>query len=306
MSCNCNVTLGNTGTPGCPTIFEVGYKVIFTSYYTSTGAVNEATISGTLNEAYFTALVSNADPFLKWFPTPKIDNVESASGEPVFETLGSGKKIPIRDGVREYKWSWVNLDTVFLGKIANLKCKDLGIFIVDQDGNLIGMKGSTEATKLKPIKIDKDTLVASLMLKGYESSQKINASVQFDLGMHDSDLRMVKADELTSYDLKNINGLIDIIGKTPTSLSTTGFTMVMNTYYGTPLNPIKVLGLVAADFTLYNVTNSLSVTISTVTETSGSYAFTYTAQTSGDVLRLSCVKAGYDDEILNTVTITTP
>ncbi len=306
MSCNCNVTLGNTGTPGCPNIFEVGYKPIFTSYYTSTGAVNEITISGTLNEAFFTALVANADPFLKWFPTPKIDNVESASGEPVFETLGSGKQIFIRDGVRGYSWAWVNLDTIFLGKIANLKCKELGMFLVDQDGNLIGMEGSTPATKLKPIKIDKDTLVASLMLKGYESAQKINANVQFDLGMNDADLRMVAASELTSYDLKNISGLIDVIGNTASSISTTGFTMIMKTYYGTPLNPIKVLGLVAADFTLYNVTDSASVTISTVTETSGSYAFTFTAQTSADVLRLSCTEAGYDDTVLETVVITIP
>ena len=118
---------------------------------------------------------------------------------------------------------------------------------------------------------------------------------------------MVSANDIT-IDMFDVVGLIDVYGGTPTSISTTGFTINLYNYYGTLKDKQEVQGLVAADFDLYNVTDSAAVTISTATETSsGTYAFTFTAQTSADVLRLSVDKNGYDSTIgLETVVVTIP
>lgn len=307
-ACQCDFTLGNTGAPNCKTIFEVPKKFIFTSYYTSTGAVNELDISGALDSAQFLALVANADDKLKWFPTPDVDGVTMTRGENVYETLPSGKKVFIQEGQNDVGFFFVELDSVFLGKLKSIGCGDMGFFEISTTKDLIGMNGST-ATKLAPIKFDSETFSALLQRKTYDSSQKINVMLQYDSAMRDEDLRIVKYSEL-SYDLHNLSGLVDIIGAVPTSISTTGFTMKMNTYYGTILNPLRVKGLVAGDFTLYNVTDSSAVTITTCVEGTGAnegqYAFTFTAQTSADVLRLSCTEAGYDDTVLETVAITIP
>lgn len=303
-ACSCDYTLGNLGVPGCKSIFQVPKKFVFTSYYKTDGTVNELDLSGDLDSVQFNALVNQTDAKLKWFPTPDVEINSMTRGENVYETLPSGKKIYIKEGELDVSFAMVNLDSVFLGKLKSMGCAQIGFYEISLNKDLIGMVGST-STKLAPIKLDSETFSAMLERMTYEASQKIQVKMQYDSSMRDEDLRIVKYSEM-SYDLHNLSGLIDIIGATATNISATSFKMNMNTYYGTPLNPYKIKGLVAADFALYNVTDSASVTISSCTESDGQYTFTYTSQTSADVLRLSCTKDGFDDTVLQTKTVTIP
>lgn len=303
-ACTCDYTLGNLGVPGCKSIFQVPHKFVFTSYYKSDGTINELDLSGDLDSTQFNALVNQSDSNLKWFPTPDIELNSITRGENVYETLPSGKKVYIKEGELDISFAIVEVDPVFLGKLKGMGCKQIGIFEITRSKDLVGMKGSS-STKLAPIKMDSETFSALFERMTYDASQKVQVKMQYDSSMRDEDLRMVKYSEM-SYDLHNLNGLIDIIGATPTNISTTSFKMKMNTLYGSPINPFKVKGLVAGDFALYNLTDSASVTISTCTESNGEYTFTFTAQTSADVLRLSCTADGFDDTTLETVTITIP
>jgi hypothetical protein len=64
---------------------------------------------------------------------------------------------------------------------------------------------------------------------------------------------------------------------------------------------------VAGDFALYNVDDSLAVTILTSTESpAGSYTITYAAQGSGEDLRLTPTKNGYDFSAVVTNLISIP
>ena len=79
------------------------------------------------------------------------------------------------------------------------------------------------------------------------------------------------------------------------SISTTSFKTTMTFDYGTWKNKDVATGFDAADFALYNVTDAASVSISTCVESpDGTYTFTYTAQTSADVLRLTPSVAGFE------------
>jgi hypothetical protein len=117
---------------------------------------------------------------------------------------------------------------------------------------------------------------------------------------------MVSANDI-AIDLFDLRGLLDVYGTTPTAISTTGFTITLETFFGSMKDKVEVVGLLLADFILYNVTDSLPVTILTTTENpDGTYAFTFAAQTSGDVLKLSVDKNGFDSTPLETVVITIP
>ena len=94
--------------------------------------------------------------------------------------------------------------------------------------------------------------------------------------------------------LDNVDKAAFVTGTATGAIAATGAVATLTLDYGTAKNPIKVKGLVATDFLLYNTTTSTTVT-KTVTETAdGVYAFVYTTITgSTDVIKLSLAKNGY-------------
>jgi len=130
--------------------------------------------------------------------------------------------------------------------------------------------------------------------------------ITWSLDEKDENMSMITVDEMTDG-VAGIKGLLDI-KSSYANISTTGFDVTLTVDgYGTKLTPQLVKGLVAGDFALFNVTDSLSVTILTATESpDGTYAITFAAQTSADVLRLTPSKDGYDFSAVVTNTITIP
>jgi hypothetical protein len=91
------------------------------------------------------------------------------------------------------------------------------------------------------------------------------------------------------------------VSSTITAISATGFTATLKDEYG-----LAVQGLAIGDFALYNTTDSTMLIIDAMTETSaGVYEFTFTSQTSADVLRLTPTENGYDFSLVvdNLITI---
>jgi hypothetical protein len=102
--------------------------------------------------------------------------------------------------------------------------------------------------------------------------------------------------------------LLDITS-TYANITLTSFDVTLTvTGYGTPLAPQLVKGLVAGDFALFNIDDSLAVTIISATEDTagGTYAITYAAQDTTEVLRLTPTKNGYNFSAVVTNTITLP
>lgn len=290
-ACSCNNTLSNTGTPTCKQLMGVIRKLILVPTYDSTGVRNKIAAGDTLNAAYFTALLNHADPTKRWYPTGLIDNIEDVRAEPIMETLNSGKKIFIQDGVRTFKGVIVQESNILIGKLKTFSCTDFSAYLVDKDRNLIG---SFDGTDLYPIQIDKDTFTAMLLKTSDTTSQKIPLSFDYLNDEADEDLRMVTSAEMGNVNPLNFSGLLDV-NTAITNPVEAGFTAALTTDYGSFKTPINVVGWVKADFTLYNKTNSAPIVITSVTESSnGVYDFVIPAQSSYDVLTLSATKAGYE------------
>lgn len=305
--CDCNAGLGNTGSPNCVPIADVTRKLVLVPLYDNTGAINEYQVSATtFNSVFFNARINDVDKSKRWYPTPEIENIEDLRGDPIFETLNNGKNIFVQQGTRPFSGVMLEMGPEFLEQIEKASCLKFGAFIVDKQGNLIG-NGKAKDGYLRPIRIDQNTWNPRLLKASDTVSAKVQLNFEWDILEEDSQIRMVSAADMSGYALNDIRGLVDIVGAAATNISTTGFKMKMNTFYGTLKSLIDVKGLLITDFSIYNVTDSLAVTILTMTESPlGTYAFTFAAQTSADVLELRVAEDGFDDTELRKIDILIP
>jgi hypothetical protein len=302
--CDCDETLGNTGIPGCNPIEKSTVKLIIVPTYDSTGTRNSMTIATLFTPTLLSNNINDTDLTQRWFPTPKFNNVGGERAESKFATDAFGRKEKLIQGVRTFTGEFWGQAGVFLGQIQKANCNDFSAYKIDVNGSITGMISADADGKLYPIKMEKGSFDAIYMPETPEVKGMVKISFEFDNNEQDSLLRTISADDMTA-DLLNANGLIDV-NSVITSITTTSFTAKLVTKYGSVKNPVVDKYLLIGDFALYNVTDSAAVTIATMTEsTPGTYVFTYTAQTSADVLRLTPTKTGrdYTLTIANTILI---
>ena len=288
--CNCNLSFANTGEVNCKQLMSVARKIVLVPTYDSLGVRNTILPGDVLNAAFFSGKINNADPMKRWYPTGYVDNVKDERAEPIMETLQSQKKLFVQDGIRSFEGIIVEENNFLVGQFLTFRCKAFSIYIIDKEGNIIG---SYDGTNFNPIQVDNDTFNALLVKTTDTTTQKVKLSFEFSRTENDEDLKMIAMSELTGVNPLLLTGLLDVNVAT-SSPTTTGFVATLTTDYGTFKTPIAVVGWLLANFTLYNVTDAASVTITSVVENpNGTYTFAFTAQTTADVVRLSAVQAGF-------------
>jgi hypothetical protein len=226
-----------------------------------------------------------------------------------FETFDDKTKIERQVGIRSVKTMITTLGNnagavspQMVGKINDKKCKVSGLFGITKSKQLVGEMINTGF--LAPIRIDNGSISARLIKTGSgATTQKIDLAFDWHLDVQDERLRTLEADEM-STDISLLNGLLDVTS-TYSAIGQTSFKATLKTQYGSFLNPILVEGLVAGDMALYNVTDSASVTITSIAESpDGTYQINFASQTVADLLRLTITKDGYNFAAVTTNTIT--
>jgi len=304
MSCSCDIGLSNTGTPTCVPIATVAKKLIVVPTYGSSGAKNSVTIGTTIDQTFLDGKINAALAADRWFPLVTMENVTQERAESITETSGSGKIAFIREGSRSFFGEMWKQSPAFLGKLKSAKCVDISVFVIDADGNVIGSCPSADG-KIYPIAVDKDSWDVKMASATDSTVQKVTLGFNWSDNERDEYISMLTEDDYTA-DFLGSKGLLDVTSVI-TNEATTGFTATLSTAYGSKANLVKVKGLLVGDFALYNVTDSASVTITSVTESAdGVYDFVFAAETSTDVLRLTPSKDGYDFAAVITNTITIP
>ena len=304
MACKCDVGLGNTGTPNCAPIASVIKKVILVPTYKADGTRNYIDLSVTLDEAYLTTAL-NAVADERWFPLPTLENVTSERAESSFETAPSGRRAFIKQGTRTLTGEIWDAYPQLLGKIKASRCVDVSAYIVDYDGNLLGISNITE-NRLYPIKLDKQSVDANLIFATDSTKQKLSFTFAWDDSEKDEEVYMIVDGEDFTFDALAAKGLLDIY-VTYSGITTTGFVAALYTQYGSRKTLSVDSGLLIGDFSLYNNTTSSSITITSVTESpDGTYTFVIPIQTSADVLTLTPSKNGRDYTEVVAVDITIP
>jgi len=302
MACKCDVGLGNTGLPNCQPIASVAKKLIIVPTFNDAGAKNGILLSDTLDQAYFDAKVNEADASARWFPLPSMENITNERADSILETAGSGKLAFIREGVKSFFGEMWKQSPAFLGKLKEARCTDISIFIIDNDGNLIG-SCPDEDGYIYPIQVDKESWDAKLVDSTDTTVQKVSLGFNWSDDEKDEDIRMITSDDYTG-NLLALKGLLDVCVEA-VSVGTTQAVVKITTIYGSKASPVAIKGLLVGDLVLTNNTTQLPVVIATLTEApAGTYTLDYAAQTIADELSLGGSKAGLDFTKAETTVLT--
>ena len=301
-ACTCDYSLQNTGLPNCMPIQKYTQGVIFTPINDSTGTANFITATANVNAAYITTKLNETNASKRWFPLMNVKNATSEKGENITETFDDQSAFIIAEGIRSDMFLLVNQSPTLVGKINSFQCEDMGVYYIDKAGVIVGMTDSSG--NIFPIKIQKGTLSSIYTFPTSTTVPKITVKYQFEADELDENLSL----RSNTINWSTINGLQDV-NAVYTLPSTTTFVAALTFDYGYANSKNIVTGLLAADFTLYNVTDSLAVVIISCVEsttTKGTYTFTFAAQTSADVLRLSGSKSGFDFSKIEDSTVIVP
>ena len=311
-SCDCNVTLSNTGTPGCMPIQDVAKRLILVPLVDASNVKNRIEIASIPTNAEIIDLLNEADDKKRFYPLPEMENVTNERGEPITEDFPSGKNVKIRNGVKTFSGQMLSLSGDYAKQIEAFGCSSMGAYIVDAQGNLIG--DGSDADYLAPLSLDQETWDVRTIDTTDTTIAKIQLGFQWSISVKDSDVRMLlSTDFATDVDWLSYNGLLDLTGTVATSpaVTATGFDMKITNGFGSLKNPGTATGLVLASFALNQLTPTTGViSIVSVTESSvtpGLYSFAIPA-TAGATLELSIATAtkGFDDTKLKAAIITTP
>lgn len=292
----------NTGQLSCTPKKNVDAGIVLVYQTADDGTANKILSSDTIDSAYITALINNADKSKRWYPLMNLKTVIGERQDPTTQDI-DGVSYNTKTGVRNYDGTiyGAGANPQLEGAINSRASIKDAYYKIDINGNLTGILD--EDGNLLPIKIELGTLYSKY--KEPTATEVQNVSIKFMVkeSVKDSDLRTLDAQTITT-DLLEIEGLKDVIGVS-SAPSTTGFVLTAEMLYGS--NPFALpafSGALLADFVVYNVTTASAIVLTSVTEgADGVYTFLMPAQTSADVLTVDLSKDGFE---MVTVDVTIP
>lgn len=302
--CSCGVSLLNTGRPNCIPIFGVTKQLILVPMIADDGTENSIDPTTTLNSAYFTALINQADDSKRWYPSGTLKNVTGERADPIMEPFDDGSKMFIRQGVRTFSGMILKGGPFLLNQLNSNRCSTFGVYMIDTDGSIYGKVKNSDGL-LYPIEVQAASFNGKLVFTTDTTVEKIMLMFEWGVDEKDEDLRMIQSSSITGINLSSASGLIDTYVEV-VSCGQTSTVLRLYNQYGNLVTGSPIEGLLVTDFVssvggatskIRNTTDSLDVTITTVTEsttTPGTYTLAYASQTVADVLQPLIKKNGLD------------
>ena len=287
----------NTGVSGCDFLMKIARRLILVPKYDESGAVNEFANEAAVTKSALQAKFDHNDVEDRFFPLEEMENVEDTRAETVFYEWNSGNKVKIRKGSRTFTGIIPMKNPYLISKIESFNGRELGVYIIDADGNFVYNRNTdtTDFAKVQPIYIDGASLTASYVKYTDSDAGGILVQFDFDRNVGDEFLNYINASSLDFDGLSNndVYGLIDVTTKL-SSLAAGAtnqlFTATLVDDYGNP-----VQGLVVGEFAATDESDDGAVALSTATETSaGVYSIATTAAQSSVTIRCYIEKAKYN------------
>ena len=308
--CSCDTGILNHGQPNCVDSFARDARLIFVQYQNDAGAVNsitQAEFTSGIDQTFLDARF-NGDVDQRWYLTPTVNNVTGERAESVKQDI-DGIPFNVRQGIRMYNGTFYGTvaATQYVNVLKSMSCQNIGMFIIDVSGNIIGMNNEVTGD-LDPIRVQRNTLDVIYKFPSSSEVQAINLMFAYEENEQDGDLRYIKSGDITA-DMLTQSAMVTVILGTATTISTAGFTTAITFTYGAQFSANKYEGAVAGDFTATEITPTPgAVPITSVTESSpGVYDILFTSSaTSADVIELNYSKttgAGFESLVNLSITI---
>lgn len=245
-------------------------------------------------------VVSSPVSDFRIYPLPAVENVQPSRTDTVYDTAPSTQKYKVPGVGNVYTFAAEIWDqgavNAILREMEEMGCSDTDFITVDVTGLVWLRKDTPNATIGYGWKMNTNTWDAFRMFASDTTVEKISFS--FDLARFEKVSEGYYLDQaILGYEGTDLlNGLLHAF-QTPTPLTATTTRVVVFDGFGSATDPGHVVGLLAANFKLYNQTTSTLVTPSAVSETApGDYTLTHTAQTAGNDMVSRVTATGYDVE----------
>lgn len=293
-ACLCGTGMNNTGLVTCIKGFKKTTGFLIVPILANDGTRNSIDLSVAID---MDAKVKHLDPSKRFYPVNDLKDVELPTAESRFETAKDGSKFKLADGIKSFKAIIYEAGSMFASKLQGVSCEKYGVYLYDIDGNLRGIK---DGNLLYPVEIG--GWDAIFMDATDDNVSKIQIQFDFDIL-----LKISRYWVLSSTDLGvNPNTLLGLVDANLTKVSSNTTQSVVTIYsdYGSGLTELPIVGLVTADFSAYNDTDSasFSVTIAESTSIDGQYQITYTAQTTADKVTFKVLStSGYEGSVQVTI-----
>ena len=275
-SCLCGEGMNNTGLATCLPAFKKTTGILLVPMFANDGTRNSIDMSTTID---MSAKVNHLDKSKRFYPIQDLKDVELPVAETKFKTYKDGSKRKLADGVRSFKAVMPETSSVLIGKLQGVSCSKFGVYLVDIDGQLRGLKSGS---LLYPIEIGGFDAI----FKDATDDEVNEGMIQFDF---DILLKISKFWILSTTDLNvnpnELNGLVDTT-LTVGAITTTGVSISVNSDFGSGVSTMyaPVVGLLVGDWTLTRTDTNANVPLTSVTEgVDGVYALVYTAITGSTV-----------------------
>ena len=300
-NCTCAISGENLGLPNCVEVMKYAQAFFIIPLVDDAGVANFIASGVTINNAYISARLNDTDASQRWFLLKNVKNAIIAErGDDVNETFDDGSTTFVEEGVAATSFTIASQSPTLVGKINSHRCNKNGFMYVDKDGRLWGV-GDTGGN-MYPIAIEDQTLSVKAAYPTPTTNYNVPVMFKWRKDMFDENIAFW--DNSVVWSSPTISSLLDVNGLVNGNPSTTSFEIALTYDYGAQNAKQVVESLVAGDFSLYNVTDTASVTILTAAENpEGTYTITYAAQTIADVLRLSATKTGFDFTNLESISL---
>lgn len=282
---------GNTGVSDSSLQLKRPSLLVFVRTFADDGTKNVINasdfVNGVLPSSFIEDKINAVDESKRWFVVPDILANTNVRADPNTQTFDAGKNTIITsEGLRDFTATQESGNAKYKDNLDKLACKKISFFEIDECGSLGGELSVSNKEVFEPHPIAKRTFYVNLVKAQAGDGQTL--SIQFQYSQLSNDGReCIIPDGSIEGNALELEGLLNLIPEY-SNVTTTGFTVDLSLEYGGFTSMEKVTGLVAADFTLYNVTQDAAVTIDSFTPTSneGVYDVTFAAQAASDVIEL--------------------
>lgn len=283
--CTCGNVHGNTGTPNCSPLIKKALGLGVISIVANGGDVNKIDLTD-LTTYDLGGELQNTDRTKRVYPIMDLRNVTHPDETEQYATDSAGGKIEVRDVVYRFACEKWEVSPTFVQKLKNGKCNRNGVWLFNADG----MVGLRRGNFLHPIEIKAYAPKYSHATDADPS--KLMLSFDYAQNTNIGELWLISWAEL-GMTINDVAGLIDLnytVVDVPVdggTNTTVGYALYSDYGYGNIFNQ-NVDGLTASDFTAFNVTTGLAITLVSVVETADvKYVFTLPSQTTADKIKIS-------------------
>ncbi len=277
------------------------------------------------NAAYFTAYINHVDPARRFYPSTFVKNATDNRDMSITESYEDQTAAIVNQAIRKFNMVIVGKDATpqLAAKLRAGKDSDngLGFWEYDKDGNIWGMLNTVG--QLDQRRIDQNTLDVVYNPGTDTTTPKI--VIAFDILSTESDDNiacLAACDTSSDVNANIFVGLLDIFG-TISNITVDGFTIQLDTIYGSANSPVTDKGLLVTDFKSSSTGDAGKIyrsnnipgdeAIISVTERvdengsgTGIYDVVIPTATTGDTLHPKIVRDGRDYSAVNIVPVIIP